>query len=159
MEQISVLQPLITCALDVAVIVVLLVLCIRVGKQRTRVGDICQIRDLERSLQKTLADSVRLTDELSTRFDETMKELTRLLQRLDAKGKRLAASIARAEEMATVLDRQHDEPVASTEPYQRAITLIEQGAADEDIHRQSGISREEIRLMRQLYQVRQRPDA
>lgn len=154
MHDIVSLQPLITIFIDLAVIVLLVALFVRIGRMRIRTGDALQIRNLEVSLKKTIADSTKLTDELNTRLEETMQELVRLLQRLDVKGKRLAAAIARAEEVATLLDRQQV-PEPQTEPYQQAIGLIEKGATDDEVHRQSGISREEIKLMRQLYQLRQ----
>ena len=158
MQDIITLQPFITILIDFVVIVLLVALFVRIGRIRVKTGDLLQIKNLEVSLKKTIADSAKLSDELDTRLEETMQEFVRLLQRLDVKGKRLAASIARAEEMAALIDRQQQVSAQQPEPYQRAIGLIEQGASDDEVHRQSGISREEIKLMRQLYQLRQNTD-
>ncbi|MCX8042536.1 MAG: DUF2802 domain-containing protein [Desulfobacterota bacterium] len=149
------LQPLITLCVDVSVIVLLIAIFIRIGRMRNHSVDPTQIKPLELSLKKTINDSMRVSDELSTRLDATMQELVRLLQRIEAKEKQLSASIARAEELADQLNDQPHGPFSGAGPYQTAIALIGQGMSDDDIYRQCRISREEIKLMRQLYQVRQ----
>ncbi len=83
-----------------------------------------------------------------TRCRAEMGELLQLLERLDAKGKRLNASIARADELAVQLERPAKPPAA--DPYQQATELIRQGCSDDDVHSHTGLSREEITLIRQL---------
>jgi len=146
-------QQFLTSAIDCAVIALLIGLFFRTGKNRggDRTKDTTAIQQLETSLKKTIADSTRTSEDLCSRLDDTMREYVRLLDRLDAKGTRLAAAITRAEELAAQLDRHSCRaPATAADPYQKAAALIGQGAADDEVHRQTGISHDEIRLVKRI---------
>lgn len=146
-------QQLLTIVMDCAVIVLLTGLFVRTGKNtgRDRAKDSAAIQHLETSLKKTIADSTRASDELCGKLDATMQEFLRLLDRLDAKGKRLTAAISRAEELAAELDRRRCNPsIPDTDPYQKAASLIGNGAPEDEVHRLTGISHDEIRLVKRI---------
>lgn len=150
-------QYLLTIIVDIAVIVLLVAVFIRTGRARgnNRQLDTTQIRNLELSLKKVMADSSSLSDELMGRFDEKLKELARILERIDNKEKRLESTIIQAEEVLDALDtRRQQAPQAMPDPYQKAADLIKQGCSAEEVHRAIGLSYDEINLIKQLVQSR-----
>jgi exonuclease VII small subunit len=150
-------QYVFTIIIDLAVIALLVAVFLRTGRGRggDRSADTAQIRNLELSLKKVMADSSTLSDELIGRFDEKLKELTRILERIDTKGKRLEAAIMQGEEVLSALEKSRQQaPQAMPDPYQKAADLIARGCSDDQVHREIGLSHDEINLIRQLAQSR-----
>jgi hypothetical protein len=131
----------------------LLVIFFREGraKDNFKKTDMMQIKSLKGSLEKAMSDSSKVSNELLTSFDEKICALNEVLEKIDAKQKRLGKYIVQAEELLKEIDekkQQHSHEIL--DPYKMAAELISRGLSPEDVQRDSGLSLSEIDLIKQL---------
>lgn len=149
---------LITLLVDIGVIILLMAIFYRTGRSTggIRQIDTIQIKSLESSLKGIMADSAKNSNELIARLDEKMNDLNMVIKKTEEKETALKQGIRQAQELLKSFEdtKKQKKDSVTLDPYQKAADLISRGYTSEDVQKESGLSINEIDLIKQLVRYR-----
>ncbi len=139
--------------LDVFIVVILLVVFYRIGRDKSQIKtiDTMQLNNLKRAFEKIMSDSKETSTELMNSFDQRIRALNEVHEKIYTKEKRLEENIVHAEELIKKIDVKIAQEIQKdSDPYKVAVELISQGRSSEAVQRICGLSLSEVDLIKQL---------
>ncbi len=145
------IQFAIITAIDIIIVVLLIYILMRSGSKKEKAFSDEYVRKLEGSLKKTMSDSARATDKMFRAFDEKIASINQAADRAEEKHSSLCDAIKNADNVLKKAAPAYRAGSVSTEdPYACAADLINRGYSADHVQRESGLSRGEIELIRQI---------
>ena len=151
--ELSISSAYMIIGIDAVIVLMLLVIYFRDVRTKNNMNrtDTAHIQNLKSSLEKSMSESAKVSNDLIKSFDEKIYTINEVLEKIDLKEKRLRRYFVQAEDLLKSIDEKkqlHNNEIS--DPYKKAAELLSSGFSPEDVQRQSGLSLTEIDLIKQL---------